>query len=125
MFNDFLSVFLQKFLEIVIPVLATLVAGYVAVGIRKLIEEIKANLNEKQLALATEIVHEAVLAAEQVGLGDALIDKKDYALDLAEQWLASHGIKLDLKILDNLIEAAVMDEFNRDKAPLIEVEGEG
>ena len=123
MFNDFLSVFLQKFLEIVIPVLASLLVGYIAVGIRKLVAEIKAKLSEQQLALATEIVHEAVLAAEQVGLGDALIDKKDYALDLAEKWLASHGIKLDLKILDGLIESAVMDEFNRGKAPLVEAAG--
>ena len=112
MWLDFLSAFLQKFLEVVLPVLATALAGLLIAWITKVINDIKAKLTDDQIFVVNEVVRSAVLAAEQVHLKDAAIDKKDYALNIAESWLSSKGIKLDLAYLDAKIEAAVMDEFN-------------
>jgi len=117
MFNEFVSVFAQKFLEIVLPVLATLLAGLVVAFITKVINEIKAKLTDQQLFYINTAVNTAILAAEQVNLKGELIDKKEYALSVAEAWLAEKGIKVDLHVLADLIEAAVYEKFNWGKEP--------
>lgn len=116
MWLDLLSSFLQKFMEIVLPVLATALAGLVVAWITKVINDIKSQLSEDTQWILQQAVNAAVLAAEQVHLVDAAIDKKDYALKAATEWLESKGVKVDLKILDTLIEAAVMQEFNIGRA---------
>jgi len=124
MFLDFVSVFLQQVLEIVIPVLATALAGLVIAWLTQVINNIKAKLTANQQWIIEEIVSTAVMAAEQVGLTQLALDKKQYALGVAENWLAVKGIKLDLGILDAMIEAAVLDEFNRRRVPSSFVESE-
>lgn len=115
MWLEMLSAFLQKFMEIVLPVLATALAGLVVAWITKVIGQIKTNLSEEQRWIINAAISSAVLAAEQVGLHDLLIDKKQYALEMASEYLASKKIKIDVVYLAKLIEAAVMDEFNRDR----------
>ena len=66
--------------------------------------------------LVEKAVQAAVLAAEQSGLkqlavkaGVELADqKKDYAMNLAQQHLKDHGIKVDLSLVDGLIEAQIL-----------------
>jgi hypothetical protein len=36
-------------------------------------------------------------------------------MEFVEDWLKARGVKLDLKLIDSTIEAAVLDEFNRNK----------
>lgn len=115
MLEQFISVFLQKFLEIVLPVLATALAGLVIAWITKVIGDVKSKLTEDQEWIINQAIKSAVLAAEQANIAGAVKEKKEYALNIAEQWLASKGITIDLNILDARIEAAVYDEFNRDK----------
>lgn len=115
MWLDYVSVFFQKFLEIVLPVLATLLAGLVIAWVTKVVNDIKSKLTAEQKFYIETAVKTAVMAAEQVKLVDQLIDKKKYALDVATDWLNKLGIKVDLKVLDSLIEAAVFTELNREK----------
>lgn len=115
MWLDFLSSFTEQFLNAVIPVLAASLAGLVIALFTKVINDIKEKLTDQQEWIITQAVNAAVLAAEQVHFVDAAIDKKDYAIDIATEWLKSKGIKIDLARLDALIEAAVMNEFNRSR----------
>jgi len=113
--KDFVSVFVQEFLGIVVPVLASLLAGLLIAWIKKLVEEIKANMDHRFIWMLDEAVRVAVLAAEQANLAGFVEDKKAYAIDVAEKWLAARGFKVDLGILADQIEAAVMEEFNKEK----------
>ena len=79
-----------------------------------------AQVNRPDLAaVLTEAARLAVLAAEQNGLVAALkkqaYDKKTEAIRYVESYLAAHGIKLNLSVIDAAIEAAVFQEFNREK----------
>ena len=113
MFEDFVSKFAQEFLSIVLPVLASLLAGLVIAWIKKVVEQVKAKMDQRFIWLLDEAVRIAVLAAEQVNLSGFVEDKKDYAIGVAEKWLAERGYKIDLGVLADRIEAAVMEEFNK------------
>jgi type II secretory pathway pseudopilin PulG len=108
--------FLQLFLGYVLPPLAAAIAALVISWLTKKINEATARLGENAQWAINQAVRAAVLAAEQVHLVDTAINKKEYALDKATEWLALKGIKFDLSTLDTLIEAAVMQEFNLSKA---------
>jgi len=114
-FLAFFSDFMQKFLEAVLPVLFTAITGLVIAWITKVVNQIKSNINDDAEWVIQQAVTAAVLAAEQQGLVNDVMDKKSYAVDVATEWLAQKGIKIDLAKLDVLIEAAVMQEFNRDR----------
>jgi len=113
--KDFVSVFVQEFLGIVVPVLASLLAGLLIAWIKKLVEEIKVKMDGRFMWMLDEAVRVAVRAAEQANLAGFVEDKKSYAIDVAEKWLAARGFKVDLGILADQIEAAVMEEFNKEK----------
>lgn len=115
MLEQFISVFLQKFLEIVLPVLFTALAGLVAALITKVVNDIKSKLTEEQKWLIDQIIQTAVFAAEQANIAGFVTDKKEYALGVAEQWMAEKGLNIDAHVLDAMIEAAVYAELNRDK----------
>jgi hypothetical protein len=115
MWLDLLSAFGQKFLEAVLPVLFTALTGLVIAWITKVVNEIKAKINDEAEWAINQAVNAAIYAAEQQNLVGNIQDKKSFALDIATEWLAQKGIKIDLAKLDVLIEAAVMQEFNRDR----------
>lgn len=121
MWLDFLSAFAQAFLNAVLPVLAALLAGLVIAWLTKVINDIKSKLSDEAEWAIDQAVRAAVLAAEQVHLKDFAIDKKEYALTAAANWLESKGIRFDLNQLDLLIEAAVMSEFNRGRVVATQV----
>jgi len=114
--SDFFWQFLQLFFNAVIPPLAVAVAVFLVAIVKKLLAKWTASMNLDVLAIMQEMARSAVLAAEQVNLVELAIDKKEYALNLAAEWLSEKKIKFDLGQLADLIEAAVMDEFNRGRA---------
>ena len=120
MLLDFGSIFLQKFLEIVLPVLVSAVAGLVIAWITKVVNDIKSRMSSDVQWYISQAVESAVLAAEQAGLNDYLVDKKKYALNVAQKQLDAKGVKINLSILSDLIEASVMSEFNRGRVVELE-----
>ena len=62
-----------------------------------------------------EAVFMAVRAAEQLGLKDKVLVKKDWAVTKAQEILDARGIKVDVAIIEAAIEAAVLQEFNKNK----------
>ena len=114
--TDFFWQFLQLFFNAVIPPLAVALAVFLVAIVKKLLAKWTASMNLDILAIMQEMARSAVLAAEQVNLVELAIDKKEYALNLAAEWLNDKKIKFDLGQLADLIEAAVMDEFNRPRA---------
>jgi len=114
--TDFFWQFLQLFFNAVIPPLAVAVAVFLVAIVKKLLAKWTASMNLDVLVIMQEMARSAVLAAEQVNLVELAIDKKEYALNLAAEWLSEKKIKFDLGQLADLIEAAVMDEFNRGRA---------
>jgi len=112
---DFLNSFLTPFLAAVLPALAAALASLVVAWIVKVIGEIKAKLDERTLWLLNEATRAAVLAAEQMNLSGQIADKKVYAMKVAQDWLAAHGLKVDLAIIEAKVEAAVLEEFNKGK----------
>jgi len=71
---------------------------------------------ETRSALIDKAVEAAVLAAEQSGVKQVAVEagaqiamsKKQYAVNLANQYLTEHGIKVDPALVDGLIEAQIM-----------------
>jgi precorrin isomerase len=62
------------------------------------------------------VARTAVYAAEQAGAADLIEDKKDYAIEVAEMWLESKRLPIDIEMIEAAIEAAVYSEINKDKA---------
>jgi hypothetical protein len=115
--KEFGVTFLNLFLQLVLPPLVAVIVGFVIKWVKSKIAAAEAVLDSNTLDIIKKAVSSAVLAAEQVGLADALLDKKDYAINAAQQSLAGWGLAIDIDELDVLIEAAVMEEFNRYRVP--------
>jgi hypothetical protein len=111
---DFLSIFLQNFMLIAIPALASAAFAWLFALAKKAWLDFKAKKAGSALVLE-EVAKMAVLAAEQAGVSTLIDDKKEYALDIAEKRLAEYGLKVDLDMISAAIEAAVMEQFNKDK----------
>jgi len=104
--STFLSAFLQNVLMSVGVTAAVSLIGVAVALIKKLWAEAKA----AQPDVFAEIERVAMMvvdAAEQAGINTIIEDKKKYALDLAEKFLAAQGIVVDLDIVAAAIEAAV------------------
>lgn len=113
---DFFSLLLEKVLVAVLPILATALTAWVIQQIRSIGKKLSAE-QMAYIKLACEI---AVNAAEQSGAAGYITDKKEYAIDMAQRWLEKQNIKVDLGLIADAIEAAVMTEINRDKILLSE-----
>ena len=104
---------LFKIVEGILVAVAPLVVGLVAMWIKAKIDEVKAGieqqLNDNQRWLLETAANVAVEAAEQMKLGELIEDKKDYAMAVAQQYLASHNVNLDLEVIEAAVEAAVLD----------------
>lgn len=70
-----------------------------------------------QVELAVEF---GMKAAEQNGLTGELaklaISKKEFAIDFAQKFLSAQGVKVDLQLLDGLIESKVQELFPKPSA---------
>lgn len=108
--------FAQKLLLAFLPVIASMLTALLYALFRKYWAEFKNN--KPDLAWAIErAASMAVKAAEQAGAAEYIDNKKQYALDTAEKWLTAQGLPIDLDLIDAAIEAAVYEEFNKDKQP--------
>jgi hypothetical protein len=108
--KEFLSAFVMILMQALIPVL---VAAVVAWIVRK-VQEIKAARPDIVDKLEW-VIPLFVAAAEQAKASGFIHDKKAYALEIAQKYLDERGWKIDLDILDALIESAVYEEFNKSK----------
>jgi hypothetical protein len=112
--NDFFSLFVQGLLTLIVPTIA-------AAGLRWLwLQGSKAweQFRQSQPDVCLQIewaANMAIKAAEQAGAANLIDDKKAYALDIAERWLAAKGLKVDLDLVAGAIEAEVYKEFNGSK----------
>lgn len=109
--DEIWSKILEQVLLAALPILAAAVVGWILQSIR----EGWARLDDRKREMIAEAVKVAVYAAEQAGAAGLIEGKKEYALEIAEKWLASKGINLNIDLLDAAIEAAVLEEFNRFK----------
>jgi len=106
----FLSNFVQAFLLAAAPILAVAVVKAVINWGQKLAAQAKAEQPDL-FAQLEWIASTAVKAAEQSGAVELGEEKKAFAINYVEQWLASKGMTLDISVIDAAIEAAVWDEF--------------
>lgn len=114
--NSILSGVLQAVLIAAIPPL-------VAAGVQWLLAKAKLALAKvaeskpgimEMLEFAAEF---AVKAAEQAQLGKLIEDKKAYAVGVAEKWLETKGLQVDLDLIEAAIEKAVLEIFNAEVEP--------
>lgn len=110
---DFVSELLLKLLLATLPILSAQLMGFLF----QVYKAKRAELNLKQQALLDFGVYMAIQAAEQVyGVGEG-DKKKEYALTVAEDWVAKYGLTLDFHLLEAKIEAEVYSQFNKDFPP--------
>jgi hypothetical protein len=112
--KDVLSIFAEQFLSVVLPVLVSALAVLAVAKIKQVVANIKAKLSEEMAWALDEAVIAAVNAAEQANLAGYVADKKEYAIDVAQEWLEFRGFKIDLSVIVARVEAAVWTELNRD-----------
>ena len=110
--NEILSAMLQSVLSYLLPVLAVALTGFLVAKIKEAWARAKV-WNPDITELLENAAKFAVTAAEQAGAAQLIDDKKKYAFEIAEQWLALHGVKLELGMIDAAIEAAVYKQFNQ------------
>lgn len=117
--NPIISAFLQALLILAAPFIVGIVVAQAVRLTRTAWRELKEH--QPAAAAALEVAASlAVTAAEQAGLTGLIENKKQYALEIAQQYLAMRGIKLDLKLIDAAIESAVYVEINRPELVLPE-----
>ena len=114
-FYFILSAVLQGLLEFLLPIVAVAIIS-VLVSWAKLLWVKAKSWNPDTTYLLEEAAKVAVTAAEQAGAAKLISDKKAYAMDIAERWLAEHGIHLDIELIDAAVEAAVYKQFNSAKS---------
>ncbi len=55
----------------------------------------------------------AVIAAEQAGASELIENKKQYAIEVAESWLAAQHLTIEVDLIGAAIEKAVLELFNK------------
>ena len=115
--SEFLSKLLQNALETIVTVSLPIILLHLVNWINAQVRTQSAKLSREQLDTVYLIVNQLVRAAEQSGLTGQLeaagAEKKAYVLALVRSELEERGIKLNLELLDAMIEAAVHDAFGK------------
>jgi hypothetical protein len=114
--SGFLFLLAQALLVVALPVLIAAAAFW----LKQKGDEIKSKLSRDQLSALESIGSIAVRAAEQAGLTKQIAGgaaKKEYALEVAQNYLKSIGVKVDLTAVTNVIEAEVLKQFNNAAPP--------
>ena len=113
--DEFWKSFVNALLMAFAPILAGLVAGWLAVTIKRIWAQIEADKPELAYTLDT-IARIAVQAAEQAGASGYIEDKKQYAIEFIQNYLDAQGWGvIDVSVIEAAIEAAVYNEFNKDE----------
>jgi hypothetical protein len=112
---DQLAKFVQQLLVISLPILAAFVAAFLVAKTKEALSNIDNNGLAYTLRNAAQF---AVNAAEQYLKSEAGAAKKAYALEVAQRYLLAHGVKLDLTLIADAIEAAVFTELNQGRVKI-------
>jgi hypothetical protein len=105
---------LTQFVSIVALATLPVVAAYLARWIKVKIAVAHAELDAAYPSVMGNLEWFAAIAvdaAEAAGLKDMALDKKQFAIDLAEKFLATKKITVDLDLLDAAIEAAWIEAY--------------
>jgi len=111
MWNEIVSKVIEQVLLAVLPVLAGAAAAYIIGLAKSAWTKARTLVGEEWVWLLDEGVQMAVRAAEQLEIAGLVKDKKEYAMAFVRNFLASHGINVDLEIISGAIEAAVIENF--------------
>lgn len=109
----------QTLIETLIQLLVPVICGYIIYLGNKLGQHITLRMSKEKQEIAAFWAKQIVLAAEQTGVVGELIKtgnaKKEWALVRLESILRQKGIRVDVPMLSDLIEAAVHEAFNLPK----------
>lgn len=109
------SELIQTVLEAVVAVVLPVAVAYAVTWLRAQRDELLSRLDEKSQKMVKDAVAIAVRAAEQSGLAGHIANagkvKRDYALKMAEGYLASWGVELDVEVLAGMVEAEVLSQL--------------
>lgn len=112
--QQYFSQFVNAFMGLIIPVLATALVGVSIQGFRWLAAKIKQEQPDVYAQLEF-FARAGVLAAEQAKIGELGQVKLDYAVDFVQTWLNKYGYKdIDVKTIESVIEKSVFEEFNKE-----------
>lgn len=98
-------------LRIILPFLAAVIIKWAV----ELYQQIKANRPDIASILAY-FAEQAVFASEQIygsGHGET---KKEYAMQIVQGWLDELGLRIDVKMISDAIEAEVYRQFHLESA---------
>ena len=119
-----LSKVIEAILIAILPPLAVVLVSVVLAHAKKLWADLK-----QRYPSVTDLVEQAavfaVQAAEQAGAAELIKDKKQYAIQIAEAWLAANHITTDIDLIDAAIEKAVLELFNSEEETPTGYEGVG
>lgn len=101
------SVFIQELLKQLMPWVVSILVALLIKWAGELWIQFK-SAQPDTAAILQRVAEMAVYAAEQAKLNDWITDKKAWAEDWAEDFLlTNYGLKLDLKVIGDAIEAEV------------------
>ena len=117
---------MQEALNVFLIAVAPAVAGFLAVLAVSVLNLLKAELEQRKPKLAQVLgiaVNLAVKAAEQMGAAGYIEDKKQYAFEIAHEYLSDHGWdEISVEIIEAAIESAVLSKFNSGDSKIAEWE---
>ena len=105
---ELLSKVLQAILEAALPILVSALAVWVIGKAREIFKKLR-DKNPELYEILRAVCERAVTAAEQVYREGHGAEKKQYAINVVEEYLAAKGINLNLDVIEAYIEAAVLD----------------
>lgn len=117
--DQLLQAFLTTAIEVLVPIALAALIPWVVQQLRLL----KSQISGEKFKFAVETVSMFVSAAEQNGLIGALSDigaeKKQWVLEQVQAELSKHGVKIDVAVISNIIEAEVYKQFSAHKDEFI------
>ena len=106
---------LQEFAFNLAVAILPIIAGFVVAALNALVKKWLQELENSKPQLAwylSEAVRIGVGAAEKMELSGFIEDKKQYAFQIAQQWLDEHGWdEVSVDVLEAAIEAEVLKQF--------------
>lgn len=108
---------LQVFLQVVIAVATPILTAILIDLGRQAKEYVRSRMTAKQMEFVDDVVRRYVRAAEQYNLAGLIqmvgAEKKAWVIEQASKELARHNVYLDLNVLADIAEAAVLEEITK------------
>lgn len=115
---DVLVKFAQDVLTLAAPIVAVFVVRWLKAKGDEVYAQLRQTVGEEKSFLLDSAVNYAVWAAEQLKLSGQIQDKKQFAIQFVQSYLAKRGVFLDVSEIAVAIEAAVYTELNAGKKAL-------